>query len=931
MAKYSDMCKDKLKNALHIPIFALILIGYAIQIFTYSGFLTKNITINAAEIQSEKGAAYRVDLSSLATHFPFRIASDANGSGMGSSIELRESGLQLGPPHAQHDHIRNVGKGAYSHWGGELYFSSSDGTDPRTNGRTYQVAAVVGLNPLVSVGNLAITFVFALFWGRWLLAWYSRNETKLVLLCTGVVVVLACRAFVAIAGVESTHSPLDYRIASALLTAAFLALSTFAISFDVLSLKHHVSPLARRCFYLLAAFVLVAAAGFSFGLLPPVNIGAAGFEPMRHGQAKPAGLALAILWHALGGFLIALLPLFLGAGLLLWTKFGRELSFHGLLVAGYPIGLTVLAIATGTVISITEGWLIPLSVAMIATAGWVRSPPDFKLLRHYMILAAILCPFGFLYAEWTGLDWHGPFNGANGLTSGDLSFYANSIWVLAAHGFPMRNLGVDGDLSFHLFGMPNMVLSALGATGIRLVPLDPYLFLTSTTTMIYVVGLGVLLAAFLSDVCNERPLRKILLALGIAVVAAGRYPYWMAESPPVPHAILLAVSVVWYMERASGNVFGIIVGILSGLTGSAVSKVVSAPFFVSLSASTLNNRLRHRMRFPKSIILAGAAIVLFYFVYMISTYGRLFLLIGRFGPETYQHFLATDAAFFDVWPFISRDAGVLLLIAASLISFPGSIGGSLVLAFVSFIAYSFLFQINMVVGVLTAALLLVTHPPDVFRRTSFVWFLGFGLAVPAMLLTDASGIATAPIWIAVAFGVVGCGFAFVTCGDIAFFPKVIMIRLSLYALVALGLAVIAIERGQLSVQTHPASIPYDAMEIWSQVRARTSADTIIFTDQTSPDDSSLIGGWNSVALSGTRQVYVAGWLQSSLRTDADAKRRRFDINEAVLSGSTRPNDVATSRPFHSFAAVVHRNRVMPAGWGQASSNAEWSLYVWSGT
>jgi glycosyltransferase involved in cell wall biosynthesis/SAM-dependent methyltransferase len=54
-----------------------------------------------------------------------------------STLILLEDGLALGPAHAVHDTIRNIGFGAYSHWKGLLYFSTSDNTDPRTNGRQY--------------------------------------------------------------------------------------------------------------------------------------------------------------------------------------------------------------------------------------------------------------------------------------------------------------------------------------------------------------------------------------------------------------------------------------------------------------------------------------------------------------------------------------------------------------------------------------------------------------------------------------------------------------------------------------------------------------------------------------------------------------------------------------------------------------------------
>jgi pectate lyase len=55
-----------------------------------------------------------------------------------SPFILCESGHNIGTPHTTHDSIRQLGKGNYSHWkNGGLFFSSSDGSDPNTNGRQY--------------------------------------------------------------------------------------------------------------------------------------------------------------------------------------------------------------------------------------------------------------------------------------------------------------------------------------------------------------------------------------------------------------------------------------------------------------------------------------------------------------------------------------------------------------------------------------------------------------------------------------------------------------------------------------------------------------------------------------------------------------------------------------------------------------------------
>jgi len=54
-----------------------------------------------------------------------------------SEYRLFEDNRPLGPAEAVHDDIRQHGGGRYSLWGRNLYFSASDNSDARYNGRTY--------------------------------------------------------------------------------------------------------------------------------------------------------------------------------------------------------------------------------------------------------------------------------------------------------------------------------------------------------------------------------------------------------------------------------------------------------------------------------------------------------------------------------------------------------------------------------------------------------------------------------------------------------------------------------------------------------------------------------------------------------------------------------------------------------------------------
>ncbi|MBU2546871.1 MAG: B12-binding domain-containing radical SAM protein [Proteobacteria bacterium] len=59
-----------------------------------------------------------------------------------SRYYLYEDDRELFPPHSSHREISDQGRGAFSHWGGELYFSTSDNSDPSRNGRSYVLKPV---------------------------------------------------------------------------------------------------------------------------------------------------------------------------------------------------------------------------------------------------------------------------------------------------------------------------------------------------------------------------------------------------------------------------------------------------------------------------------------------------------------------------------------------------------------------------------------------------------------------------------------------------------------------------------------------------------------------------------------------------------------------------------------------------------------------
>jgi hypothetical protein len=62
-----------------------------------------------------------------------------------SPVLLYENDRLLGPAHSIHDDIAKIGLGRYSHWEKGMVFSTSDNSNPSTNGRSYWVVLPKGV------------------------------------------------------------------------------------------------------------------------------------------------------------------------------------------------------------------------------------------------------------------------------------------------------------------------------------------------------------------------------------------------------------------------------------------------------------------------------------------------------------------------------------------------------------------------------------------------------------------------------------------------------------------------------------------------------------------------------------------------------------------------------------------------------------------
>jgi hypothetical protein len=96
----------------------------------------KNISQDlTGPFKHEQGHCWVVHLPDLARW------ADSQPQQENSTLMIYEDGRPLGPAHSQHDNIRKMGEGRFSHWEEALYFSTSDNTDPNNNGRKYSITA----------------------------------------------------------------------------------------------------------------------------------------------------------------------------------------------------------------------------------------------------------------------------------------------------------------------------------------------------------------------------------------------------------------------------------------------------------------------------------------------------------------------------------------------------------------------------------------------------------------------------------------------------------------------------------------------------------------------------------------------------------------------------------------------------------------------
>lgn len=139
--------------------------------------------LDVAQVQEETGYAYRsplhdVDGQILETQFGAWDRRTRQG------VALLENGREMGFHASSLRQIREVGHGASLQWGPTFFFSTSDNSDPKNNGRTYAIVFPLVIKRWVVGVLAAMTLLLGGMWG-----WSLKSEGWSRLWQSGIVAV----------------------------------------------------------------------------------------------------------------------------------------------------------------------------------------------------------------------------------------------------------------------------------------------------------------------------------------------------------------------------------------------------------------------------------------------------------------------------------------------------------------------------------------------------------------------------------------------------------------------------------------------------------------------------------------------------------------------------------------------------------------------
>jgi hypothetical protein len=371
-----------------VPILGICIAAILLSFSTIQGQLAG--TIDVRDVSPNAGLAFSAPVK-LAPWWPTAVWGSEVGQFPSGELELFENGHPLGPGDTAHGEIRQQGHGRFSHWGQGVVFSSSDGSDPRTNGRGYtyrvgaglpaiwQISGVISLalSWIGVVGNARHRRTWLRFSHRWLIEpanAATRFVTKGILVVTCLAATLGAVIYFWMSGV-SGHLGL----------AGFLPVSDALGYYRCALALGDIEWCGRRDLYPLALQSLLTAAG-----------GRVGLALLYQGAIQ--GLAIAafgLVSLRIFGFAVSAL---VSLGL---VTFAYYWSLGNLMTEalGFPAGLIAASLLLAYSIE-RRSWILAVGVAMLSFALTARAGAILAL--------PLIASWGYWCAKPNGRIFHLP-------------------------------------------------------------------------------------------------------------------------------------------------------------------------------------------------------------------------------------------------------------------------------------------------------------------------------------------------------------------------------------------------------------------------------------------------------------------------------------------------------------------------------------------
>ena len=256
---------------------------------------------------------------------------------------------------------------------------------------------------------------------------------------------------------------------------------------------------------------------------------------------------------------------------------------------------------------------------------------------------------------------------------------------------------------------------------------------------------------------SNGPLRIFTLETSIlilALISAGRTPYWIVNSPPVAYVVPLTVAVWFWAVRGRQSAKAASIAVAASIIGSALSKVTAAGTLSPLAFVELIPHLHRSSRVLQVIMtllaVASAAYASLMLVEYLPDFLRMIDLgMTGIGPRSYDysaHFSAFSVR--TVWPYMAQDVGILLMIVAAFRLVNWREASALTFGLILALAYSYLTWVNFMCVVIILALAALDDATSL-RRSRWLVVAALVLVSPPMIVTDEAGFSTGLVWCAI--------------------------------------------------------------------------------------------------------------------------------------------------------------------------------------